>query len=385
MKAVVKEELENLLPPITQEESEGLKESLNKNGQEIPIQTGCIQGNNEPFIIDGHNRYRLLLDMGRKPAFKQRNISFSDMNHVKLWMVDNQLARRNLSKFNRGACVLKRKSIVAEVAKERMSLGGQGGIKEAAPISGHLPKDDRSKRTDRVLSKSAGIGHDTLHKISVIVDRASEESKRALRQDGDSNISINSVYREILKEDQKKRHEELKKIPVIWPKGKYQTIVVDPPWQMEKIETDVRPNQTGFDYPTMTEEELMDFPLQDMACDNCHLYLWVTQKYMPLGLQLMEHWGFRYECLLTWVKNMGFPPFSWMYSTEHVLFGRKGSLPLLKMGKRLDFAAKRREHSRKPDEFYDLVKEVSPEPRIDVFSREERDGFDQFGNEKNSL
>ena len=70
-----------------------------------------------------------------------------------------------------------------------------------------------------------------------------------------------------------------------------------------------------------------------------------------------------------------------MYSTEHVLFYRRGSLKLKKMGMRLDFEAPRREHSRKPDVFYDLVRKASPGPRIDVFSREERDGFAQFGNE----
>ena len=70
-----------------------------------------------------------------------------------------------------------------------------------------------------------------------------------------------------------------------------------------------------------------------------------------------------------------------MYDTEHVLFCRRGSLDLLKLGKQLGFKAKVREHSRKPDEFYDLVREVSPGPRIDVFSREKREGFDQWGNE----
>ena len=70
-----------------------------------------------------------------------------------------------------------------------------------------------------------------------------------------------------------------------------------------------------------------------------------------------------------------------MYSTELVLFGRVGNLSLLKNGLRIDFNGKVREHSRKPDEFYDLVKQASPEPRIDIFSREKRDGFNQYGNE----
>jgi N6-adenosine-specific RNA methylase IME4 len=74
-----------------------------------------------------------------------------------------------------------------------------------------------------------------------------------------------------------------------------------------------------------------------------------------------------------------------MYSTEHVLFGKRGSLKLLKLGERLDFTAPTTGHSRKPDKFYDIVKTVSPGPRIDVFSREKRDGFDQFGNEKDKF
>jgi N6-adenosine-specific RNA methylase IME4 len=85
--------------------------------------------------------------------------------------------------------------------------------------------------------------------------------------------------------------------------------------------------------------------------------------------------------VLTWVKNVGFTPFSWMYSTEMCLFGRIGNLPLLANGKRLDFNAKVREHSRKPEEFYELVKTVSPGPRLDMFAREAHDGYESWGNE----
>jgi N6-adenosine-specific RNA methylase IME4 len=166
------------------------------------------------------------------------------------------------------------------------------------------------------------------------------------------------------------------------PPGKFRCIVIDPPWAMEKIERDERPNQLGFDYPTMTEAELAAFPLvPEKAADDCHLYLWTTHKHLPSALRLSEAWGFRYQCMMTWVKNVGFTPFSWMYSTEHVLFCRKGSMQLEKLGMRLDFSAKVREHSRKPDNFYDLVRLASPGPRLDAFSREHREGFAQYGNE----
>ena len=122
-----------------------------------------------------------------------------------------------------------------------------------------------------------------------------------------------------------------------------------------------------------------------LSADNCHLYLWTTQKYAPEAFGLVEAWGFKYECMMTWVKNVGFTPFSWMYSTEHVLFCRKGNLPLLRNGLRLDFKAKVREHSRKPDEFYALVRRASPSPRIDLFGREPRKGFDVWGSEINTF
>ncbi|MCD6317654.1 hypothetical protein J7M02_01150, partial [Candidatus Aerophobetes bacterium] len=118
---------------------------------------------------------------------------------------------------------------------------------------------------------------------------------------------------------------------------------------------------------------------------GAHIYLWTTHKFLPVAFEVFKEWKVKYQCLLTWVKDVGFTPFSWMYSTEHILFGRIGSLDLLKKGRRLDFKGKVREHSRKPDEFYDLVREVSPEPRLDVFSREKREGFDQWGNEKDKF
>lgn len=169
------------------------------------------------------------------------------------------------------------------------------------------------------------------------------------------------------------------------PGGVYTTLVIDPPWQVQDIEREERHLQHDFDYPTMNEDELEAWGkefLKDVAAADSHLYLWTTHKHLPSALRLAEAWGFKYQCVMTWVKNVGITPFSWMYSTELVLFCRKGSLDLRVYGKRLDFNANVRQHSRKPDEFYELVCEASPGPRIDVFSRENREGFDSWGNER---
>lgn len=166
------------------------------------------------------------------------------------------------------------------------------------------------------------------------------------------------------------------------PPGKYRCITLDPPWPIEKIERLERANQEDLDYQTMTLAEIAALPVPSLADPaGCHVYLWMTHRFLPDGLRLLDIWGARYQCVMTWVKNVGITPFSWMYSTEHVLFGRIGSLPLERNGLRLDFAAPVQGHSVKPDIFYDRVCQASPGPRLAMFERGQRDGFDVWGDE----
>lgn len=173
----------------------------------------------------------------------------------------------------------------------------------------------------------------------------------------------------------------------------YRTIVIDPPWPMKKIPRKVRPNQKGggYDgrkkgktiaYHLMSIEDIKKFPLQKFVSkDGAHIYLWTTHKYLPTAFQILNSWGVNYQCTLTWVKNVGITPFSFMYSTEFVLFGQIGNLSLIRKGIRTDFKAKVQGHSVKPDEFYKTVRRVSPEPRIDIFNRRKIEGFDSYGYE----
>ena len=165
------------------------------------------------------------------------------------------------------------------------------------------------------------------------------------------------------------------------PDDTFATLVVDPPWEITKIAREVRPNQQEMDYSMLSIDDIIALNCGAWAHADAHLYLWTTHKYLPDAFAIAAAWGFQYQCLMTWVKNFGFPPFSWMYSTEHVLFCTRGGLALERMGLRLDFEAKVREHSRKPDVFYERVALASPEPRIDLFAREERSGFVAWGNE----
>ena len=169
------------------------------------------------------------------------------------------------------------------------------------------------------------------------------------------------------------------------PNGKYRVLVIDPPWPMTKIERDVRPNQVGFDYPTMTEAELFGLraTIDDVAAPDCNLFLWTTQRFLPLALRLVEHYGFRYVLVMVWHKAGGFQPIGLpQYNCEFAIYARRGSPKFLDTKAfTCAFGAPRLQHSRKPVRFYDILRRVTAGPRLDMFSREVIDGFSPFGNE----
>jgi len=173
--------------------------------------------------------------------------------------------------------------------------------------------------------------------------------------------------------------------------GQYATILADPPWQFQNRTGKVAPEHRRLlRYPTMEQREIQELPVAKLAAAQSHLYLWVPNALLAEGLRVMEAWGFTYKSNLVWykVRKDGGPDgrgvgFYFRNVTELVLFGVRGSMRTLPPGRtRVNIlATRKREHSRKPDEIYDLIEACSPGPYLELFARFPRSGWSQWGNE----
>lgn len=173
--------------------------------------------------------------------------------------------------------------------------------------------------------------------------------------------------------------------------GQYSTILADPPWQFQNRTGKVAPEHRRLlRYPTMELKEILELPVARLAAAKSHLYLWVPNALLQEGLKVMEAWGFTYRSNLVWykVRKDGGPDgrgvgFYFRNVTELILFGIRGSMRTLAPGRRQVnlLATRKREHSRKPDEIYNIIESCSPGPYLEVFARFPRLGWVQWGNE----
>jgi N6-adenosine-specific RNA methylase IME4 len=170
----------------------------------------------------------------------------------------------------------------------------------------------------------------------------------------------------------------------------YGTIVADPPWQYRKAVQKRRTNGRRYaedHYSTMTMDAIAAMPVADIADENAHLYLWVTNPrlvgdrtdHSVTPFDILKAWGFDYKTTLTWIKPFATGSY-FRGTTEHVLFGVRGSLPIEPSLRQANhFEASRRDHSTKPEVFYHRVEQVSPGPYVELFCRSPRLGWDSWG------
>jgi len=361
----IDEEFKELIPSLSEDELDKLQASLDKHGCMDEIKVW------KDIVVDGHNRYAHCLQ--NDISYTTQSLKFDSRDEAKIWIIDNQLGRRNLSSFSR--CELR---IIREALLPGRPARRPTAEELSSQISANLTPTDRRKESATL----AGVSHDTYAKAKVIHKEATDEQKDMLRS---QETSINAVYMDLARHS--KRSTELRRIREVeradTPElsGEYDVIVCDPPWPMEKISRDVRPNQVTMDYPTMSVEEIEG--LEIPKSKNCHMFLWTTQKYLPASFDILKAWDFRYVCCFVWHKPGGFQPVGLpQYNCEFVLYARHGT-PIFTSTKEFNlcFNAKRGKHSEKPEEFYELLRGTTGGRRLDMFNRRKIEGFSGWGKE----
>lgn len=184
---------------------------------------------------------------------------------------------------------------------------------------------------------------------------------------------------------------------------KYSCIYADPPWNTKagrpfagykvvdglQIFNSVDNNSRKLSYPTMSIANIAALKVRDVAADNAHLYMWVTNQYLLKAETVINSWGFKYSTALVWVKKPmgGGLGGTFRITTEFLLFATRGKLKAKQNIIGTWFEQKRQYvngfpcHSKKPDFFYDLIESVTPGEKLEMFARQQRAGWDIFSNE----
>ena len=175
---------------------------------------------------------------------------------------------------------------------------------------------------------------------------------------------------------------------------KFKTVLADPPWQFQNRTGKIAPEHKRLArYGTLTLDAIKALPVEAACADTSHLYLWVPNALLPEGLAVMQAWGFHYKSNVVWqkIRKDGGPDgrgvgFYFRNVTELLLFGVRGkNARTLQPGRTQVniMCTRKREHSRKPDEQYDLIQSCSPGPYLELFARGERPGWAIWGDQAN--
>jgi N6-adenosine-specific RNA methylase IME4 len=359
-------EFQSMIMPLSDAELQQLEENLKADGCRDPL----VVWNG--LLIDGHNRHEICERLGIE--YRVVVIDLPGREAACDWIDANQLGRRNLTadafKLYLGRRYNRAKKQNGERGKEKLAQND--------PAS-----------TAEVLAKQHGVSPATVKRDAKFaeeverdpdLDRAVKERKPVLQ-----------VKREKKEKNRERRREENRQLidqtptptEAVKAGAKFSTIVIDPPWDWGDEGDADQLGRARPTYGTMSFEELKSLPVGKLADEDCHIYLWITNRSLPKGFALLEAWGFRYITCLTWCKpSIGMGNY-FRGSSEQILFGVKGSQPLKRKDIGTWFSAPRgpNGHSSKPLESYDLIESCSPGPYVEMFARSNRPSWTAWGAE----
>lgn len=229
---------------------------------------------------------------------------------------------------------------------------------------------------DRVIAKGA---RPTAAGAVALARMPEPQREKAIAKLGDLG-DVRKAIGEVKLEAKRALADEIRANPVVTPDARYQVIAIDPPWKYDKRAEDTTHRGKNL-YPEMTVDEICALPVADRAQRDCVLWLWTTNAFMRGAYRCLDAWGFEEKTILTWDKvAMGLG--DWLRNvTEHCILAVRGAPVVSLTNQTTIIREARREHSRKPKVFYELVDQLCPGSKLEMFAREEREGWTAWGAE----
>lgn len=374
--ALTDHETAGIFPMMDDDTFGSLVANIRRNGLRHPIVL-----HPDGSILDGRNRYKACQEADM-PIRTVKYDGALDVDSLIDYVWSTNVERRHLTSSQKACCAAdaeKMREAEAAAAEKRMKAGKKDPTQQI--VQG--PRQDRS--TDAKVAGRFGTNPDYVRRARNLKDEDPERFQ-AVRSGEKTLTQVDRERREAKREE--RREENRQKVEAcgdpLAAGVKFATIVIDPPWDW-RDEGDV--DQLGRarpTYDTMSIEQLLEYPIPDLADVDCHLYLWITNRSLPKGFVLIERLGFRYVTCLTWCKpSFGMGNY-YRGSTEHLLFAVCGSQALKRKDVGTWLEAPRPPgagHSGKPDAAYSMIESCSPGPYIDIFARRERHGWTTHGAE----
>jgi N6-adenosine-specific RNA methylase IME4 len=337
----------------------------------------------DEMILDGRNRYRACLKAGVVPTF----VPYRGDDPV-AFVISANLRRRHLSESQRAMIAAKlatlkrgdnQHSPIGETSQARAAEllnVGKRSVERAADVRGHgAPELQRAVERGEV-SVSAAADVATLPAV--------EQTEIVARGEREILLKAKDIRAKRVKQsyaDRMEKFAEISKANVALPEQRYPVIYADPPWKFELFNEESGAERVP-PYPPMEIDELRSMSVP--AMEDAVLFMWATSSHLGDAVDLVRAWGFTLKTTAVWVKpSIGL---GYLLRNRHelLIIATKGDIPAPPPGNRPDSVidAPRREHSRKPDEAYELIERMYPDlPRIELFSRSPREGWAVWGNQ----
>ena len=386
-------EFRNYIRPLSSEEYDKLEASILSEGIRDPLV--IWQG----ILLDGYHRYKIAQEHGLE--YKTVEVELPDKEAAKEWIITNQLGRRNLTEqeasYYRGKLYENRKlsrggdrksntnnwnlKSTAEELSDQYDVSKNTIINDAK-FSAAVDKvaDEVGEEAKKaILSGKAKVPKKHVEKLIEVKQEAPEFIEPILN----GEIEISKVVREINREKKidsiAKKTTEAKALGEM---GIYSVILADPPWRYDFSQNSN--NSIECHYPTMSIEEICELPVNEIAYDDCVLFLWATNPKLEEAMQVINAWGFKYRTNMVWVKNSTGLGYYARQQHELLLIATKGNLPTPDPSDRVSsvIESPREKKSKKPDVVYEIIEKMYPKyNKIELFARSKRDGWSVWGNQ----